>query len=244
MRQSQSPVSITAKAALLNVRSLRNKTCVLQYFIASWNLDFFIFNQDLLDPANTCFLAELLPVNYSVLNTPQSTGTGGGVATLFKDKFKCSLLPVENYLSFELQLVKLELSCIIDCAVIYRPPKYDKDFIQDFSYFVSSIVPIMDNLLILGNFNIHVCCSSNLMGMQFFDLIESFNLTQSFYDATHSLDHTLDLVLSMGLSNRNVATEDNVISVHRPVFFFFLSCDFPFSLCNSQPEEFFFFFDL
>lgn len=35
------------------------------------------------------------------------------MATLFKDSFKCSLLPVEEYSCFELQLVKLELMLFI-----------------------------------------------------------------------------------------------------------------------------------
>lgn len=66
------------------------------------------------------------------------------VRVLFKDSFKCSL-SVEKYTSFELQLVKLELTYTAHCALIYHPPKYDKDFIQDFSDFLSFIVPTTDN---------------------------------------------------------------------------------------------------
>lgn len=78
------------------------------------------------------------------------------MATLFKDRFKCTLLQVEKYPSFELQMVKLELTCPIYCALIYRPPKYNKDFIADFSDVLSLIVPTTDNFLIIGDFNIHV----------------------------------------------------------------------------------------
>ncbi len=99
------------------------------------------------------------------------------MATLFKDRFKCSLVSVEKYSTFELQLIKLELTYTVYCALIYRPPKYNKDFIQDFSDFIYSIVPITDNLLIIGDINIHVCCSSNLLGKQLSDLIDSFNIT-------------------------------------------------------------------
>ncbi len=80
----------------------------------------------------------------TTLNTPRATGRGGGVATLFKDRFKCSLLSVEKYTSFELQLLKLELSItVFFCALIYRPPKYDKAFIQDFSDFLLLCRPLI-----------------------------------------------------------------------------------------------------
>ncbi len=84
---------------------------------------------------------------------------------------------MEKYSTFELQLIKLELTYTVYCALKYCPPKYNKDFIQDFSDFISSIVLTTDNLLIIGDFNIHVCCSSNLLGKQFSDLINSFNIT-------------------------------------------------------------------
>lgn len=69
------------------------------------------------------------------------------------------------------------------------------------------------------DFNIHVCCLSKPLVRQFSDVVDSFNLTQSVCDATHTGKVTLDLVLSMGLSISNVATEDNYISDHKPLFF-------------------------
>lgn len=76
-----------------------------------------------LEPVDTCFLTELLPANYTVLNTPRVTGRGGGVATLYKDRFKYSPVSVEKYSTFELQLIKLELTYTVNCALIYRPLK-------------------------------------------------------------------------------------------------------------------------
>ncbi len=54
------------------------------------------------------------------------------------------------------------------CILVYRPPKYNKDFISEFSDFLSSVVPNADRLLILGDFNIHVCCPSKHMVIEFF----------------------------------------------------------------------------
>lgn len=47
---------------------------------------------------------------------------------------KYSLLSVGSYSTFEVQLFKTELSHPVFCTLIFRPPKYSKDFLQDFSY--------------------------------------------------------------------------------------------------------------
>ncbi len=87
------------------------------------------------------------------------------------------------------------------CAVVYRPPKYNKNFIQDFADFVAGIALIYDRFFyfIMGDFNIHVCCESKLLVKEFLSLIDSFNLTQSVTGPTHEKGHILDLVLSYGL---------------------------------------------
>lgn len=59
-------------------------------------------------------------------------------------------------------------------------------------------MPNFDSVLILGDFNIHVCCPSKPLVSEFMHLVESFNLTQFVAGPTHKLGHTLDLVLSCG----------------------------------------------
>lgn len=69
-----------------------------------------------------------------------------------------------------------------------------------------------DRILILGDFNIHVCCPSNALAKDFLNLINSFNLVQSVTGPTHEHGHTLDLVLSYGLSVCECETIDNGFS--------------------------------
>lgn len=64
-------------------------------------------------------------------------------------------------------------------AVVYQPPKYIKDFINDFADFLADIMPKYDWVLIVGDFNIHVCCPDSPMAKAFLDLIDYFNLVQS-----------------------------------------------------------------
>ncbi len=77
------------------------------------------------------------------------------------------------------------------CVLFYRPPKYNKDFIQEFGTFRSNIVPTVDKLLILVDINIHVCCLSHYLVKEFMQLIDSFDLVQHINEPTHTQGHTI-----------------------------------------------------
>lgn len=78
-----------------------------------------------------------------------------------------------------------------------------------------------DKFLILGDFNVHVCCESKPLVKDFLTVIESLNLTQWVTGATHEKGHTLDLVLSHGL---DVSIDEiccTSLSDHMPIVFTF-----------------------
>jgi len=84
-----------------------------------------------------------------------------------------------------------------------------------------------DRVLIVGDFNIHVCCPEKPLVKAFLNLVESFNLTQSVVCPTHICGHTLDLVLTYGLPISNINVCDATFSDHLPVLFeICTSCDY------------------
>ncbi len=60
----------------------------------------------------------------------------------------------------------------------------------------------------------HVCCSSNPLAKDFLDLIVSFNFVQHVQGPTHEKGHTLDLILSLGLSVGDIEIQNSVFSDH------------------------------
>ena len=84
--------------------------------------------------------------------------------------------------------------------IIYRPPKPNNVFIQEFAKLLSHFTSKYDKIFILGNFNIHICCPPQMFVTDFMDTLESFNLTQAIQEPTHSKGQTLDLVLYSGLT--------------------------------------------
>lgn len=98
-------------------------------------------------------------------------------------------------------------------------PKTSKDFLSDLYAFLSGIIPNFDQVFILGDFNVHVCCPSNLLVKDLISLIDSFDLVQLVKSPTHSHGHTLDLVLSRGFSVLDIELGDYSFSDHKPILF-------------------------
>ena len=139
---------------------------------------------------------------------------------IFKNNIKLLTLPVGTYSTFEIQSVKVEsITTPLVCTLVYRPPKPNKDFIKEFTDFLSDFITSYDHLLILGDFNIHVCCPDEPLVKEFCHIIDLFGLVQHINQPTHILGHTLDLILSYGFSVDNVFIEDASFSDHKPIVF-------------------------
>lgn len=78
------------------------------------------------------------------------------------------------------------------CVLLYRLPKYNKNFITQFSDLLSSIFLNCGSVLILGDFNIYVCCPEKPLVRNVTNLNDSFGLHQSVDSSTHKSSHILD----------------------------------------------------
>ena len=123
-----------------------------------------------------------------------------------KDMLLCSMTVLNVGFFPQVHAPLLNCNClwwslqVLLCAVVYRPPKYNKGFIHEFSEFLADILPKYEKLLICGDFKDHVCCPSDQFATDFKSLLATFILIQSMDKATHHLGHILDVVISFGLS--------------------------------------------
>lgn len=92
---------------------------------------------------------------------------------MFKSTFQCRLSASVTYSSFELQLFELNASPPTLCAVVYRPPIFNKDFMQEFADFIAGVRLNYDHFIICGDFNLHVCCESKPVVKDFLNLLNS-----------------------------------------------------------------------
>ena len=216
---TRTPTATTFRMSLFNVRSLSNKTFILNDFISSENLDFMFLTETWLQYADCSQLVELCPPHYECFNQPRVSGRGGGLVCVYKKNFKCNLLHFNGFSSFEALTFKLAGSYPILFALIYRPPKSVSGFLAEFSEFLSSIILNYDRVVLCGDFNLHIDDPSNTLAADFMTITNSFNLQQHVRGPTHNRGHTLDLVFTLGMSLTLLDVLDLTVSDHRCIVF-------------------------
>lgn len=91
--------------------------------------------------------------------------------------------------------------------IIYRPPFSNTHpvtittFLSEFANYLESVVLSNEQLIICGDFNIHVNVCSDADTIKFMDLLESMSLIQHVVDSTHVHGNTLDLIITRTTDN-------------------------------------------
>lgn len=154
--------SLPLRMALLNMRSVVNKTFILHDFFISQELDFMFMTETWTKVGDFSPFSELVPQNCSYFSFPRSSKCGGGLAAVFKNSFHCRAIPTDPYKSFEVQLLLMDLVNPVLCVVVYRPPQPNNVFLNEFIGNVATKHEYNSMNLILGDFNIYVCCLGKL----------------------------------------------------------------------------------
>ena len=203
-----------------------DKPLLLQEFITDNNFDCMFLTETWLKPDTPSpILNSITPPNYSFIHVPRSSGrNGGGVGCLYKSIFSVSSLNVHSFLSFEHMLLRVT-HCTMSFlfAIIYRPPDTPHNqFLADLSELLEVISSSPSELIIMGDFNIHVESPSDNFASSFLSLIESFDLKQHINSPTHKHGHTLDLIITRNASSiLSSTTHEPFLSDHSAI-----SCNF------------------
>ncbi|MDW0252368.1 MAG: reverse transcriptase family protein, partial [Nitrososphaeraceae archaeon] len=192
----------------LNIRSATtitadlDKPAALQEFVTGNNLDILTLSESWLSiDTPPSILNSLTPPGFSIIHSPRITGLGGGLALIYRSSIKMSKILLPNCSSFESLCIrctttaKPSLSFIL--LMIYRPPSSSKsDFISDFSSVLEDLATSPSELIITGDFNVHVDQPNCSFSSSFLNLLDVFSLTQHVTFPTHSSGHTLDLIIT------------------------------------------------
>lgn len=106
-------------------------------------------------------------------------------------------------------------------VIIYRPPQSYAMFLNQFADFLGGVVTKFDKILLLGDFNIHVCCPNGTLPRVFCNLTDllTLNFTLQLQGPIHIQGHTLDLDFSHGFSTLDTEICDTGFSDHKSVIF-------------------------
>ncbi len=207
------------KIALLNARSISNKSLILNEFITDKQLDLLCITETWHKPLDYFSLNQITPPGYSYLENSRSEGRGGGIAAIHQLDLHPHALSIPAAPSFEHLVFKLSGPKPLIIAIIYRPPKLNPSFRPDLSDFITTLLSISPSVLLLGDFNLHIDTPDCKAAMDFLDLLNCLSFTQHINFPTHNRGHILDLVCSTGLHIYNISSTDLSISDHLAITF-------------------------
>ena len=101
-------------------------------------------------------LIETSPPCYSFESSTRHGKNGSGTASIFADDLNCRNIPIGDFRSFEHHAILLKSQRPVLVITIYRPPKQCLIFLDDFTEMLSIVRTHYDNIMVIGDFNLHV----------------------------------------------------------------------------------------
>ena len=147
-------------------------------------------------------MGTLCPTGYRFLHVPRSQGRGGGgggVGVFFKDSLDVNTTVTDSFETFEFIDVHLQNCQCVRILIIYRPPNNTLCalFFEEFSTLLEHVLSEPSaSLMIPGDLNFHMENSNDALLRQLFQILETFDLKQHVFSATHASGLTLDLLIT------------------------------------------------
>ena len=119
---------------------------------------------------------------------------------------KVNKISSRNNETFEQAIWKIQISNqTLHLCAIYRPPdKSEMLFIDDFTEFMADVIAEYSNLIVVGDFNMHINKDDNPNASIFMDTMVALGLKQHTRGSMHRSGNCLDLVFTEELSRLKV----------------------------------------
>ena len=224
----------TLRFCTINARSLNNKAGDFIDFICDYKPDIASITETWFHENESAARVLCTPAGYNLLDYSRTGRLGGGTGIMFRKDISVSQNAAGEFQSFEYSEWNItSRSHRFRLIIIYRPPYSDAHpittgvFLAEFSDYLEHAVLCTDQLLICGDFNIHVDVSDDLDACRFLELLDSVGLDQHVSVPTHISGHTLDLIITRNSDQLLVSSPwtDYLFSDHLPVH------------CNIQVEK-------
>ena len=196
-----SPTPLNLRIAILNARSVCNKSAVI-YDILSNKLDKICLTETWINDVKftNSFASSSLPLNYSLseyYGRPRFMRSGG--LTIISHKYiHHTTISMLVYSTFKCIGSSVSLSTFsVKIFTIYRPPSssisvFCTELESLLGYHITSNV----DLIFVGDFNIHIDKQDDPNTIFFNRLLLNFNLNQHISFPTHDSGHILDLIIT------------------------------------------------
>ena len=188
---------------LMNIQSIKSKELQLHKVIHEENIDLCVLTETWLSnniEDDTWVKCSVLNNNnLKLANVNRISRKGGGVALVYNNNLKVKHLEGANKMSFEYAIWGLEhKGSRITIVAIYRPPYSTtnqatvQSFFEEFTNWIETKSNEYNNIVVLGDFNIHINNDLDAEANRFKDIMEALGLQQHVSFATHRYGNTLD----------------------------------------------------
>ena len=222
-------MQISMSGLVFNSNSVKNKALLLSDFLIDLDIDIFAITETWLSGnGDLDVISDLTPSGYKCLQIPRQNTLGGGVALILKENFHVKNVISQQFSTFEHLEAQLNLhNTSYRVIVVYRPPPSVKNgyteeqFMDELSDKLINCTTAHQNLLVMGDFNIHMDKPDSPLPSKFTHLLEECALSQLVKDQTHCMGHILDLVITKSDNSpvHSLSVYDLGISDHRAVIF-------------------------
>ena len=163
---------------------------------------------------------------YKISNVNRQGRCGGGIALIYKQPKTIKIISKGVNRSFEYAIWDCNISnTAITVVGLYHPPYSDTNkctdamFLDDLAEFLEEVLISYSNIIIAGDFNLHVDDKENPDAQVFVDLLTAFGLQNHIAFPTHKSKHTLDLIISECISHLEVkdSSPGQYLSYHTSV---------------------------
>ena len=217
--------SSNVRVGTVNARSVKNKSDIIVETSKIENLDFLVISETWLGEEDIHWLAtsSLDNGDYRIQTINRQGRQGGEVTLLRKDRYQVTT----DYNAFQLDLLEYSIwstrirNKTLTIVGIYHPPlgstrNTPARFLDQVSELAQYLFTNHKNLVLLGDFNVHVNRLDNKDTQSYLDTMEALGLVQHIDQQTHQLENTLDLVYIKSLEPIRIyhAFTSNYISDH------------------------------
>ena len=191
---------------LLNAQSICNKVDRIKSHVLDNNLDICAFTETWLKDGNDYECDAIKPDGYNFHHVDRQGKIGGGVGILSKKCYHAKIQKSTSRSSFEhMKMSIISDTKLVFVLVIYRPPCTSLAlFLEEFSCLLEETTLQHDNVLLIGDFNIHKDQENGYMN-KFGNIMSAFSLLQHVTQPTNDKGHILDLVISREKSDVQVS---------------------------------------
>ena len=142
--------------------------------------------------------------SYQISTKNRREKRGGGIALVTHRKYTITTKPeTTNYRSFEHAIWNIQIGPTVYTIIgLYHPPqgtdpKVGKaNFLDQLTDLLSHDIPKHWDIIIMGDFNIHINDLEDWDAQILQDTLNAFNLKQHINIPTHNLGHTIDLIIT------------------------------------------------